>query len=112
MGALARKGCVIWVVHGAVLGLRASLFSLSLRIKRGMVSVTVLLVILWYVCDCFRPVIFNDHEVTNFLDENTLYCCGFSPFMHLGPVGPGFCVSVLTVRASKIPWAIQDIRRV
>ncbi|RAK95131.1 uncharacterized protein BO80DRAFT_278467 [Aspergillus ibericus CBS 121593] len=34
----------------------------------------------------------------------------FSPFLHPGPVGPGFCVSVLTVWASKIPWAIQDIK--
>ena len=59
-GKPTRKGCVIWVVHGAALGLRASLFSLSLRIKRGMVSVTVLFghLVVWYVCVCVRVRLF------------------------------------------------------
>lgn len=99
MGRPTRKGCVIWVVHGAALGLRASLFSLSLRIKRGMVSVTVLFghLVVWYVCVCACAIVSDRLYLTTMKSRISLmrtffllYCCGFSPFLHLGTVGPRF----------------------
>lgn len=92
------QGVCYLVVHGAALGLRASLFSLSLRIKRGMVSVTVLFghLMVWYVCvcvcDCFDRLYLTTMKSRISLMRTffLLYCCGFSPFLHLRTVGPRF----------------------